>query len=156
MNRLLLSKGGLFILFLCTCSCNNIHPHKNNQQFTIYEGEVKEADSLYRLKSYLPSLARYKDLILVTGGDSLDYFRSAYCEAMLFDFKGAIDDYKHALALNYKNKASCYLNLTASYSYIRNYDMTKYYGNKCLEIDNSKTQTINRLIFLSQKQDVTK
>ena len=136
-----LQHNTLFVLFIalyCLFSCNNSSQKKvlSSNHAVDKMAVSKLADSLYHKKEYLEALLLYKKLLALDSNDSLYYFRSGYCEGMLFMYDAAIEDCKNALLHNYR-KSSCYLNLSADYASIDSESMSRYYGQKCIEADST-------------------
>ena len=136
--------SGLLILFVS--SCNNKQDANTNEQ--IKQNKVidtknlaKKANLFYEQNDCQKAIACYDSLVLIDSTKGGYYFKRGFCKSMLLDVISAIADYKTAIARNYSEKASAYLNIGVLYRVSLNKpDSAIFYYNECLKIepDNEK------------------
>lgn len=100
------------------------------------KGLAKKANLLYEQNNWQKAIIDYDTLILLDSTKGGYYFKRGFCKSMLLDITGAISDYKLAIARNYSEKASAYLNIGVLFrvSLIKP-DSAIIYYNECLKIE---------------------
>lgn len=131
----------IWLLIFCLVSCNHGSKRSQKQVDSIYKtpaekGLANLANSKYTDQKFSEALQLYDSLISIDSAMPGYYFKRGYCKSMLFDYNGAITDYKKAINHNFSGKSNAYSNIGAVYDLcLHKYDSAIYYYNECLKLD---------------------
>lgn len=123
----------IVLLFSCNDTSTNDSERRNSE---IYFAE--KANISYRLDKFKEAKLYYDSLLILNPFNSEYYYRRGYSKFMLlYDNKGATEDFFSAIKYDYINKKSAYLNIGTLYRIGEKYDSAIFFYNKALEIDSN-------------------
>jgi tetratricopeptide (TPR) repeat protein len=130
MNTKAIITSFIFLILSCNSSSSPKEENFTKKEITALANEH------FKNKQFHEAIFFYDKLLALDSSVGDHYFKRAYSKTMLYDSRGAILDYKMAIANNCKETQAAYLNIGILYwGILENRDSAVLYVKKCLEIN---------------------